>query len=176
MCQISPGNRINAVELQGGYIMNKKELILYQTLVLFVLLFLLSVSGCSKGNGEIEKEVNAPPIDVQGVWSGSAQQTGSPNPTFTLKLNTKEGGKVWGTITSMDGTFEKAILSGGKVTDNKLTFSATANGSNERSGHTYSFEATVLDERMEGIWKDIRERNWGTFTVNRGVAQEKAKE
>jgi hypothetical protein len=156
--------------------MNKKVLILYPALVLFVLLFSLSLSGCSKENGEMGEGVNGPSVNVQGVWSGSAQQTGSPNPTFTLQLNTKEADKVWGTITSMDGTFEKAILSGGKITDNKLTFSATANGSNERSGHTYSFEAKVLDQRMEGIWKDIRERSWGTFTVNRKVEQEKAKE
>jgi hypothetical protein len=145
----------------------------YNLFFLFTVLILLAVSGCSNANQSGGKKLS---LDIQGTWTGSAQQTGSPNPTFTLKLNTKEGGEVWGTITSMDGTFEEAIIADGKLVDKKVTFSATANGTNFRHGHTYTFEASVKGDMMEGIWKDILERGWGSFTVEREKKSPTSKE
>jgi hypothetical protein len=106
-----------------------------------------------------------PSVNVQGTWSGTAQQTGSQNPTFILKLNQRKDGEIWGTMTSKDGTFQEAIISGGKISGNKLTFSATANGTNLRSGRSFTFDADVQEETMDGTWKDILDRSWGPFTL-----------
>ncbi|MEK6776259.1 MAG: hypothetical protein AABY87_05175 [bacterium] len=138
---------------------------------IFVSLFM--ILGCPKG--EKQPEGAAGQI-VQGSWTGTAQQTGSPNPTFTLKLNAKEGGEVWGTITSMDGTFAESIISGGKMTDHNVTFSATSNGSNFRNGHIFSFEAGIQGDQMDGVWTDILERSRGPFTLIREKAPVKAEE
>ncbi len=135
-------------------------------IILMTLFTAAAMTGCSAE----KKPSNAtakPPVNTEGTWSGSAQQTGSANPTFTLKLNQKEDGSVWGIITSMDGTFEEANIVGGTLRGNRLTFSATANGPNPRQGRTFSFEAEVQDARMEGTWKDILARNWGSFSLNR---------
>ncbi len=152
--------------------MNTKAIFNLSFLLSTALIF-LAVSGCSNSN---QLGGEKPSLDIQGTWTGSAQQTGSPNPTFTLKLNTKESGEVWGTITSMDGTFEEAIIADGKLVDKKVTFSATANGTNFRHGHTYTFEASVKGNMMEGIWKDILERGWGSFTVEREKKSPTSKE
>ena len=135
------------------------------TIIIFFSLVLITMMGCAKTQSEHSGKTAI--AEIEGVWTGSAQQTGSPNPTFTLKLNAKESGEVWGTITSMDGTFEQAIISGGKIAEGKLTFSATANGTNFRNGHSFSFDADVKGDQLEGIWKDILDRNWGSFTVIR---------
>jgi|GEM_PF-1920450 len=153
--------------------MNSAGRIDRRLLVLTIFLSLLMIMGCSKGKKQAEGEAGR---NIRGTWPGTAQQTGSPNPTFSLKLNTKEGGEVWGTITSMDGTFEEAIISGGKFVDNNVTFSATSNGSNFRNGHIFSFEAKVQGDRMEGVWTDILERSRGPFTVIREKAPVKAEE
>lgn len=133
--------------------------------ILILSLTALGVSACTQ-DGKTPQG-GSPPVHVEGTWTGTAQQTGSPNPTFTLKLNVKEGGEVWGTITSMDGTFHEAIISGGRIENNELIFSATANGTNFRQGRSYAFKAQLQGDQMEGIWKDVLERNWGSFTVER---------
>jgi hypothetical protein len=153
--------------------MNSAGRIYQSFLVLAIFLSLSMILGCPAGKKQAEGEASR---NIQGTWTGTAQQTGSPNPTFTLKLNTKEGGEVWGTITSMDGTFEESIISGGKFTDNVVTFSATSNGSNFRNGHIFSFEAKVQGDQMEGIWTDILERSRGPFTLMREKAPVKAEE
>ncbi len=135
-------------------------------IILLALYTAATMSGCSAEKKPSDAPVK-PLVNTEGTWSGSAQQTGSANPTFTLKLNQKEDGSVWGTITSMDGTFEEANIVGGTLRGNRLTFSATANGPNPRQGRAFSFEAEIQDAKMEGTWKDILARNWGSFSLNR---------
>lgn len=146
--------------------MNFKNLISQRILIVTAAFLALCASAGCHRSGE-EAAENMPAADIHGVWTGSAQQTASPNPTITLKLNTNETGEVWGTITSMDRTFEEAIISGGKLSGNKVAFSATANGTNWRNGHSFSFEAEVKGDTMDGIWQDILDRNRGPFTVLR---------
>ena len=135
--------------------------------ILRILAVLCVLAAPACGSSEHTAEEEGPPPNVEGTWTGSAEQTGSPNPTFTVKLNTKEGGELWGSITSMDGTFNEALISAGRIRGNRVTFSATANGSNFRRGHSFSFDATVEGDRMQGVWKDILDRNWGPFTLER---------
>ncbi len=137
-------------------------------LVLTFCVFLVAATGCTPA-GQDQAGEDVIEANIQGLWKGSAQQTGSSNPTFNLKLNQREKGQVWGTITSMDGTFEDAIISGGKLAGNRLTFSATANGSNFRNGRSYTFEAEINGNKMDGTWKDILDRSWGPFTTERAV-------
>jgi len=144
-------------------------------LILTFCVFLVVAAGCTP-TGQEQAGEDGIEVNVQGTWKGSAQQTGSSNPTFSLKLNQREKGQVWGTITSMDGTFDEAIISGGKLDVNRLTFSATANGTNSRNGRSYTFDAEGEGNKMDGTWKDILERTWGPFTTERVVVtpEEKA--
>jgi hypothetical protein len=135
-------------------------------IILLALFTGVAITGCSAEKKQPTAAAK-PLVNTEGTWSGSAQQTGSANPTFTLKLNQKENGSVWGTITSMDATFEEANIAGGIIRDSTLTFSATANGPNPRQGRTFSFEAEVVESKMEGTWKDILARNWGSFSLTR---------
>ncbi len=135
-------------------------------IILLALVTTLAMTGCSPEKKKPDAAAK-PLVNTEGTWSGSAQQTGSANPTFTLKLNQNEDGSVWGTITSMDGTFQEANIVGGTLRGSTLTFSATANGPSPRQGRTFSFEAEVMDVKMEGTWKDILARNWGSFSLNR---------
>jgi len=146
-------------------------------LILTFCVFLVAATGCTP-TGQEQAGENGIEVNIQGTWKGSAQQTGSSNPTFTLKLNQREKQEVWGTITSMDGTFDEAIISGGKLAGNRLTFSATANGSNFRNGRSYTFEAEVNGNKMNGTWKDILERSRGPFTTEKVVktSEEKTEE
>ncbi len=135
-------------------------------IILLALCATSGATGCSTDRKQPDA-VTKPLVNPEGTWSGSAQQTGSANPTFTLKLNQNEDGSVWGTITSMDGTFQEANIVGGTLRDSTLHFSATANGPNPRQGRSFSFEAEVMDAKMEGTWKDILARNWGSFSLSR---------
>jgi hypothetical protein len=145
-------------------------------IILILCAFVVAMIGCTQKSAE-QAEESSTPINIQGTWKGSAEQTGSSNPTFILKLNQSDDNRIWGTITSMDGTFEEAILSGGKLLNNKLTFSATANGSNYRNGRSYTFEAKINGNHMDGTWKDILDRTWGPFSTDRTVeAAEKTAE
>ncbi|MDX1765135.1 MAG: hypothetical protein R3231_12515 [bacterium] len=133
-------------------------------LVLFSMLIAPTLGCSGKGGGT---GADGPDVHIEGTWSGTAQQTGSSNPTFTLKLNQRKDGEVWGTISSKDGTFNEAIISGGKVMGSKLSFSATANGTNLRSGRSFTFDAEIQDGKMDGVWKDILDRSWGPFVLDR---------
>lgn len=143
-------------------------------LILTFCVFLVVAAGCTPA-GQDQAGEDGIDVNVQGTWKGSAQQTGSSNPTFSLKLNQRDKGQVWGTITSMDGTFDEAIISGGKLLNDQLIFSATANGTNFRNGRSYTFEAEIIGNKMDGTWKDILERTWGPFTTKRVVEGSKEK-
>lgn len=128
-------------------------------------MLIIPTLGCSgKGGGT---DAGGPDLNIEGTWSGTAQQTGSSNPTFTLKLNQRKDGEVWGTISSKDGTFNEAIISGGQVMGSQLSFSATANGTNLRGGRSFTFDAEIKDGDMDGTWKDVLDRSWGPFLLHR---------
>ncbi|NOY53811.1 MAG: hypothetical protein GXP58_09355 [Deltaproteobacteria bacterium] len=140
-------------------------------LVILVFCVLLTAAiGCSKP-AKHKKADGTGTDNIQGIWKGAAQQTGTPNAVFSLQLNQQKNGLVWGTITSKDGTFEHAIISDAKLIGSRLTFTATANGSNFRTGRSYAFDAEVQGNKMKGTWKDILDRTWGPFTTERVVVK-----
>ncbi len=143
---------------------------LQKLVILTLCVFLTVATGCKKPSGQKKADAGGTAVNIQGVWKGAAEQTGTPHSVFSLQLNEHEKGLIWGTISSQDGTFEHAIISDANLAGNRLTFTATANGNNFRTGRSYAFNAKIQGNKMEGTWKDILDRTWGPFTTERVVA------
>ncbi len=128
-------------------------------IVVFILLLPL-LPGCSRQNSEKEN------LDFSGKWLGTAQQTGSANPTFSLDLK-HSSGMVTGTINSMDKTFENVTIMDTRVESGKLFFRAVANGGIQYKDHLFVFSAQRKgDQLLQGTWTDILEGAQGTFTFS----------
>ncbi len=124
--------------------------------VAFVVFFILL--GCSQQNSEKEN------LDFSGKWLGTAQQTGSANPTYSLDLE-KSDGTVTGIINSMDKTFEDVTIKDTKIENGKLFFRAVANGGTQYKDHLFVFSAERKGENLlQGTWTDILEGAQGSFS------------
>ncbi len=130
------------------------------TSVAIVVFILLLLPGCSGQNSEKEN------LDFSGKWLGTAQHTGSANPTFSLDLK-HSNGMVTGTINSMDKTFENVTIMDTRIESGKLFFRAVANGGIQYKDHLFVFSAQREGEQLlQGTWTDILEGAQGSFTFN----------
>lgn len=124
-------------------------------IVVFLILLGCSQQNSQKGN-----------LDFSGKWFGTAQQTGSSNPTFSLDLKYSDG-MVTGIINSMDKTFENVNIIDTRVEAGKLFFRAVANGGIQYKDHLFVFSAERKGDRLlEGTWTDILEGIQGSFSFS----------
>lgn len=130
-----------------------------QKLAAVAIVVFLLLSGCSRQSSQNED------MDFSGKWIGTAQQTGSANPTFSLDLKHSDG-MVTGTINSMDKTFENVTIMDTRIETGELFFHAVANGGILYKDHVFVFSAQRKgDQLLEGTWTDILEGAQGFFTL-----------
>ena len=99
-----------------------------------------------------------------GKWIGSAQKTGSSNPTMELEIR-EEDGQLSGVLSTLDGTFRSAVLADMRVVDGSLVFRAVANGDTQFKGHLYLFSLGRVGDGIEGTWTDVLEGAEGPLSL-----------
>ncbi len=120
----------------------------------------LILLGCAQQNSQKEN------LDFSGKWFGTAQQTGSANPTFSLDIKNSND-MVTGVLNSMDKTFENVTIKDAKIENGKLFFRAVANGGTQYKDHLFVFSAQREGEKLlKGTWTDILEGAQGSFTFS----------
>jgi len=134
-----------------------------RTILLFAVALLL-LSGCSE---RLDVKASA---DFAGRWEGTAQQTGSANPTVILEINQKEG-NITGVLNTLDGTFVDVNISDTKLEQDRLSFHAAANGGDQFRGHLFLFTLRRAGAELRGTWTDILEGAEGPLVL--GAADDK---
>ena len=128
-----------------------------KTTLILIVFFLMP--ACSQQNSHKEME-----LKFSGNWIGSAQQSGSANPTFTLDIKNADG-KLSGVINSMDKTFTNVNITDTRVGSESLLFRAVANGGTQYKDHLFAFNAYRQGDTLQGTWTDILEGSQGSFSL-----------
>ncbi len=126
---------------------------------LLLALFIILVFGCARMQGKGTS-------DFTGTWLGSAENTGSDNPTFLLIIEQK-GSTISGILTSMDGTFQKVSIVNAALNNGTLTFRAVSNGGDRYRGHIFDFSMNRNGENIQGRWRDVLYGNQGSLTLTK---------
>lgn len=126
--------------------------------ILFIAMALLLISGCSerpevKGSG-----------DFAGRWKGTAQKTGSANPTIILEISQNDG-DITGVLNTLDGTFVDVNISDTKLEQGRLSFHAAANSGDQFRGHLFLFTMRRAGAELHGTWTDILEGAEGPLVL-----------
>ena len=129
------------------------------TVPVLMTIILLLVTGCSGGT----KVANG--TDFAGRWLGSAEKTGSSNPTIRLEIST-EGDRIDGNISTLDGTFKEVPLSDAVIEAGTLSFRAVANGETQFKDHLYLFSFRRQGGDLVGTWTDLLEGIEGPVSLS----------
>ena len=129
------------------------------TLPTVVTVLVLLVSGCSGGTKV------ATSTEFAGRWEGSAEKTGSPNPTIRLEI-AMEGDAVTGSISTLDGTFQNVPLSDAVLAEGSLSFRGVANGETPFKDHLYLFSFRRVGDELVGTWTDLLEGIEGPVSLS----------
>lgn len=110
----------------------------------------LCLAGCSE----------APTVhggtDFAGSWVGSAQKTGSANPTMRLTIQ-QDGEVIGGTLSTLDGTFTEVTIADVRLENGRLLFHAVANGGDLFKDHLFVFSLAREGKGIHGTWTDLLE-------------------
>ncbi len=103
--------------------------------------------------------------DFAGTWLGSAENTGSPNPTFRLEIR-QENGAITGSIDSKGREFVEADITDSRIENGVLYFHAKANGDTQYKDHLFIFSVRREADSLKGTWTDILEGMDGPFLLD----------
>jgi len=126
--------------------------------VIPVAVFVLWLAACS------EAPTARGGTDFEGIWVGSARNTGSPNPTMRLTIQ-RDGESFGGVLSTMDGTFTEASIADVRVEGGQLFFRAVANGGNQFKDHLFLFNLQRDGKGIQGTWTDLLEGAEGPFVL-----------
>lgn len=135
-----------------------------RTIIIVFAVTLLWISGCS------EQTTVDGRADFAGRWEGTAQKTGSPNPSIILEIK-REDGAITGILNTLDGTFVDVSISDTKLEQGLLSFHAAANGGEQYRDHLFLFTMRRVGDELHGTWTDILEGAEGPLVL--GAAEGK---
>ena len=135
-----------------------------RTILIFAAALIL-ISGCSE-RGDLDGRT-----DFAGRWEGTAQKTGSPNPSIILEIK-QEDGAITGILNTLDGSFVDVSISDTKLEQGLLSFHAAANGGDQFRDHLFLFTVRRVGDELHGTWTDILEGAEGPLVLEAAEGKE----